>query len=113
MFLRTTLFVGLLTSAQISSACAADTVVSPPQINSRVDETHLVTLYGSTPPEARPENDLGRVADSMPLPGLQLALRRPAAQERLVEKLMRDQLDRKSLRYHRWITADEYGDDQD
>jgi len=52
---------------------------------------------------------MGRVPDSVPLPGLQLALRRPVPQERLLEKLISDQLDRKSLRYHKWITADEYG----
>jgi subtilase family serine protease len=109
MFFRTALFTVLVIPSLIGSARATDISVSAPQIHSRIDETHQVTLYGGTPPEAQPENDRGRVPDGMSLPGLQLALRRPAAQERLVETLIRDQLDRKSLRYHRWITADEYG----
>jgi hypothetical protein len=91
MFLRTAFFVTLLIPGLTVSAWAADAPVSPPQIHSRIDETHRVILHGSTPPEARPENDLGRVPDSMSLPGLQLALRRPVAQERQVESLIHDE----------------------
>jgi subtilase family serine protease len=109
MFLRISLLVLLAVPGLIDPAWAAEATVSAPQIVSRIDEAQRVTLQGNTPPQARPENDLGRVPDSLPLPGLQLALRRPALQERLVEKLIRDQLDRKSTRYHRWISADEYG----
>jgi subtilase family serine protease len=45
----------------------------------------------------------------MPLKGLQIALRRPAAQEHLLDKLLHDQLDRTSPRYHHWLNAEEFG----
>jgi hypothetical protein len=109
MNFRALFSIALLAAVLISPAKAANPGVSAPQIVLRIDEAHRVTLYGNTPPEARPDNDRGVVPDSLVLPGMQLALRRPAAQERLVEALLHDQLDRTSARYHRWITAGEYG----
>lgn len=109
MFFRVVLFGALALPALVDSVRSAEFPAPSPQIHMQIDDARRVTLYSTTPPWARPENDLGKVPDSMTLLGLQLALRRPAAQERLLEKLMQDQLDRNSPRYHKWITASEYG----
>jgi hypothetical protein len=97
MFLR--LLVLLAVPGLIDPAWAAEAAVSAPQIVSRIYEAQRVTLQGNTPPQARPENDLGRVPDSLPLPGLQLALRRPALQERQLY-LLRHNLPEFARRQH-------------
>jgi subtilase family serine protease len=111
MFCRNFLAVALMTIVTVSVDVArtAANAASGPQIVSPIDETQNVALRGSTPPAVSQASDLGRVPDSTAFPGLELALRRPAAQERALENLMRDQLNPKSPRFHHWLKADAFG----
>src|ERR1700733_4339198 len=80
------------------------------QITAPIDEGSAITLVGNTRPEARIKSfDRGAVADSFPLPHLQLMLKRPASQEKSVEKLIDQLHDPKSPNFHHWMTASEIG----
>src|SRR5436305_12228662 len=71
--------------------------------------TEVVTLGDNLPPEAVPENDRGRIADSFALDHITLLLRRSSANEVALAQLLDDQHDRRSANYHRWLTAREFG----
>ena len=63
-----------------------------PLITQSVNDGNLFRLAGNTRPEAQnAANDRGRVDDATPMPHLMLQLRRPAAQEQALAKLI-DQL---------------------
>ena len=86
------------------SAPAADRLITTP-----VDERALAFLGNNVWPEATPENDRGLVADGFPLKQITLLLRRPAAKQIALERLMEQQAGRSSPNYHRWLTAREFG----
>jgi hypothetical protein len=81
-----------------------------PLVTQSVNDGNLVGLVGNTRPEARnPANDRGRVDDAMPMPHLILQLRRPAAQEQALEKLIDQLHDPSAPNYHHWLTANDIG----
>ena len=81
-----------------------------PLITQAVNDGSLVGLAGNTRPEAKnPANDRGRVDDATPMPHLMLQLRRPAAQEEALAKLIDQLHDPSSPNYHHWLTASQIG----
>ncbi len=81
-----------------------------PLITQPVNDGNLVGLAGNTRPEAKnPANDRGRVDDAMPMPHLMLQLRRPAAQEEALAKLIDQLHDPNSPNYHHWLNANQIG----
>jgi subtilase family serine protease len=74
-----------------------------------VDENKLVKLTGNTRPEAVVENDLGAVADSLSMDHMMLQLKRSAAQEEAAAQFVADLHNPKSLNFHKWLTASEFG----
>jgi subtilase family serine protease len=76
-----------------------------------VDNTKLVTLAGNTRPEASAENDLGPVADDLRMDHMMLQLKRSPQQERTVERFIDELHDPKSLNFHKWLTAGDFGRD--
>src|SRR5690242_18395875 len=62
-----------------------------PLIVQDVDENKRLTLHGNTHPEARPENDRGKVADDYLIEHMLLQLKRPPEQERALEKFLEEQ----------------------
>ncbi len=81
-----------------------------PLITQPVNDGNLFGLAGNTRPEARnPANDRGRVDDATPMPHLMLQLRRPAAQEQALAKLIDQLHDPNSPNYHHWLTAKDIG----
>ena len=81
-----------------------------PLITQPVNDGNLFGLTGNTRPEARnPANDRGRVDDASPMPHLMLQLRRPAAQEQALAKLIDQLHDPNSPNYHHWLTAKDIG----
>jgi len=83
--------------------------VSSPQITRAIDESSRVTLAGNTRREANKANDRGAVPDGLVLDHMQLLLRRPAAQEQVLEKAIDGLYDRGSSSFHRWFTAGQLG----
>ncbi|HVP00713.1 MAG TPA: S53 family peptidase [Bryobacteraceae bacterium] len=75
-----------------------------------IDENKLVRLAGNTRPQANEANDRGPVADSMRMDHLWLQLKRPADKEQALDQLIQQQSDKTSPNYHKWLTADQVGE---
>ncbi len=78
-------------------------------ITQPVDESRLTTLTGNTYPLARPEFDLGPAPASLPMQRMLLVLKRSPEQEAALRKLVDDQQDKASPRYHQWLMPEEFG----
>jgi hypothetical protein len=75
-----------------------------------INEANLATLPGNTRPEARnPSNDRGRVDDSLPMPHMQMQVRRAAAQEQALDALIAQLHDPQSPSYHHWLSPSQLG----
>src|SRR5262249_37639769 len=68
-----------------------------------------VTLAGNVRPEVRPENDRGRVADTLPMQHMLLLLRRSPEREAALQQFMQQQQTPGSANFHHWLTAAEFG----
>ena len=84
--------------------------VRPVLITQTVDESNLVTLGGNTRPEAKAKYDRGRVEDNLLMEHLLLLLKRSSEQERELEKFIDELHDSSSPTFHRWLTAEEFGE---
>jgi uncharacterized repeat protein (TIGR01451 family) len=74
-------------------------------ITAPIDARALTVLRGNTRPEATAANDRGRVADTEPLPHLQLLLNRPGESARALARYIDSLHDRTSPNYRKWLTA--------
>jgi uncharacterized repeat protein (TIGR01451 family) len=91
------------------SQAAAQVGAARALITSPIDDAQSVRLAGNTRPEANARNDRGRVPDSMPLEHMLLLLKRPVERETELERYIAQLHDRKSVLYHHWLTAGEFG----
>ena len=80
-----------------------------PRITTAINAGQMATLAGNTRPEAIPQNDLGLVADSLPLEHILLQLRRSPAQEQALSELIDQLHDPASPNFHQWLTAQDFG----
>ncbi len=80
------------------------------RITSQVDNNRRVTLTGHMHPQARPENDQGRVSPSLMLSYVTLSLAQTDAQKSDLAQLIREQQTPGSTNYHRWLTPEQYGE---
>jgi hypothetical protein len=103
------LFAGLLVAVVIATPNLHATQ-SRSLIAEKIDETKLVTLAGSTRPEAIQRNDRGAVAASFTLHHMLMVLRRPPETEQALEKFIQEQNDPKSPNFHHWLNAREFGE---
>ena len=87
---------------------AATANAQPSRISERIDNTRRTVLTGHIHPQARPENDQGRVSPSLMLPYVTLALAPSDAQAAELEQLLADQQNPGSPDYHRWLTPEQY-----
>ena len=106
-----TLRNSLTAAAALAAVCALaqPACAASPQISALVNENDLVPLAPNMHPNATPENDRGRVADSMRIEDIVLLLHRPDAEETALTQFMKDQQDRNSPSYHKWLTAKQFG----
>jgi hypothetical protein len=79
------------------------------RIVAKVDENVRVTLRGNTHPLAQPQFDRGVAPPDLPMARMLLVLKRSAEQEAALQKLLDDQQDLGSARYHQWLTSDQFG----
>jgi subtilase family serine protease len=93
----------------VAAAVAVFTLSVDAQPATQIDESSRVTLAGNTRPEATAQNDRGAVADSLPLDHMLLLLKHSDAQESALNRLIADQVNRRSPNYHKWLTAAQYG----
>src|SRR3989441_9094199 len=75
-----------------------------------IDGNRLVVLTGSVHPLAQDRFDMGRVAGSKQFNGVSLIFKPSATQQSALERLLREQQDRSSANYHKWLTPEQYAD---
>jgi hypothetical protein len=80
-----------------------------PRIVSRVDNSELTTVCGSTHPAVRNAIDNGRLPSTAPMSDLILVLKRSSAQQAALESFNTQQYDADSPEYHHWLTPSEFG----
>jgi uncharacterized repeat protein (TIGR01451 family) len=102
---------GLLAAALLGFTAARPAVAQTARVlvTAPIDVAQTVTLRGNVRPEATAANDRERVADSTPLPHLQLLLNRPAEREQALRQYIDSLHDRGSAQYHRWLTPAQLG----
>src|ERR1019366_6042006 len=74
-----------------------------------VNEGARVTLRGNTHPLAQAQFDRGAAPADLPMERILLVLKRSPTQESALQKLLDDQQDRNSSRYHQWLDPDMFG----
>ena len=98
-------FAASWATAQMGSGASGHILITQP-----VDEGKFVTLKSNTRPEATAANDRGAVGDHFPIEHMLLHLRRSPARERAMQKFIAGLHTPGSPDFHRWITAQEFGD---
>ncbi len=78
------------------------------RITAAVDNQKLVTLSGHIHPDARPENDQGRVDVSVNLQHVTLILKPSPAQDADLTSFLAQLQDPSSPNYHHWLTPEQY-----
>jgi hypothetical protein len=104
-FLMLPLCMAALSSAQTTPKLAQPTSM----ITSPIDESDLVTLQGSVHPLATPAADQGAAPGSLQLGRTILVLKRSNLQQIALDKLVDDQQNPASPKYHRWLTPEQFG----
>src|SRR5215467_2385081 len=103
-------FASILLATPWAAGAAQVPAARPPRITAVVEEARRVVLSGNVRPEVRPENDRGRVGDSLPMRHMLLQLKRAPEQEKELAELLYDLETPGSPRFHRWLTAREFGE---
>ncbi len=79
-------------------------------VTQKIDENKRVLLSGNKRPEANAGNDRGAVAEDFQVDHMLLQLKRPAEQEQALQEFIDEQQTEGSPNFHRWITAQEFGE---
>src|SRR5208337_4712072 len=74
-----------------------------------IDASRLYMLAGNTRAEANAQNDRGKVADSFAMDHMLLLLQRSPEREQALRNFIDQQHDSTSPNFHRWLTADQFG----
>jgi subtilase family serine protease len=80
------------------------------RITQSIDGSHLINLTGSVNPLVKAEFDQGRVNGNTIIPGVSLTFRRSSAQQKSLERLLIEQQDPRSNKYHKWLTPEQFAD---
>ena len=102
--------LGVLTAMSLALPVHAQVRNVRRVITEGVDEGNLVTLRGSTRSEATPSNDRGSVASDFRMEHMLLQLQRSPEQEQTLQQYLDDLQNSKSPNYHKWLSAQEFGD---
>lgn len=78
-------------------------------ITASIDEADLATLRGSTLPAIKGQTSEEVAPDDFKLDRMMLQLKRSAAQDAALKRLLNDQQNPKSPSYHRWLTPAQFG----
>jgi subtilase family serine protease len=101
-----------LTIGFTSALLAQSTDNAPPAralITRPIDSSRLYTLAGNTRPEANAQNDRGKVPDMFALDHMLLQLQRSPEREQALRNFIDQQHDSTSPNFHKWLTADQFG----
>jgi len=100
-------FVFTLSLASYLQAAATP---KQPLIRQELDENQRVTLKGNVRPEASAMNDRGLAADAFQMEHMLLQLQRSADKEQAVKEFIDQLHNPASSNFHRWLTAQEFGE---
>src|ERR1700676_136557 len=107
---RVVSFVFLLVSALVFSTLApAQQRYVTPRINEPLDEGRRIVLKGNIHPLARTQFEVATAPASLPMDRMLLVLKRSPEQETALLKLLDDQQDKASPDFHKWLTAEQFG----
>ncbi len=82
--------------------------ISRNRILRRIDSNEIARVKGTAHPLARPEADRGRLGPEQQLSHLSITFALSAAQQADLQNLLREQQDRSSPNYHKWLTPEQY-----
>jgi subtilase family serine protease len=85
-------------------------LAQPDRISDRLDPNRRVVLHGNVNPQAQPQYDQGAVEPSLKLTYISVALKKTTAQQTDLDNLLKQQQDRSSPLFHKWLTPEEYAD---
>jgi subtilase family serine protease len=81
---------------------------STDRIRYAVDSSQIAMVRGTAHPLARPQFDQGRINPERQFSGVALTFRLSPAQQSDLQELLREQQDRSSPNYHKWLTPEQY-----
>src|SRR6266568_3791166 len=99
----------LSASLCLGGIARAQNVASQARIVEAVQNDKVVTLRGNVHPMARPANDRGSLPEQQPVTRMHVLLQRSADQEAALQRLLADQQDLNSSKFHSWLTPQEFG----
>jgi subtilase family serine protease len=93
----------------IAAALASSAQTGPNnRILQAVDANQSVIVRGSAHPLAKPEFDAGQVDGGMRINGASLVFNLSPEQHTALQALLREQQDRSSSKFHKWLTPEQY-----
>src|SRR6266498_1152692 len=84
--------------------------VAPDRVTGAIDTSRMVQLAKSLHPKAQPQDDQGPVDPQARLGYITLLTSPSASQQRALNKLLADQQNPASPKYHQWLTPEQYAD---
>ena len=98
-------FVFVLSIAAHLASFAQDR--SESRVQQAIDGYQRLIVPGSAHPLAKPQFDAGRVDGSMKINGVSLIFKLSPARQAALQELVREQQDRSSSKYHKWLTPEQ------
>src|SRR5215510_6356296 len=104
------------TSFRVASLAVLFTLLSAPgdtqtalrnRITGPIDDSNVTVVHGTAHPLAQTRFDRGRTPVDRVIQAA-ITFRLSAAQQADLNQLLRDQQDRSSVNYHRWLTPEQY-----
>src|SRR5437016_8551254 len=99
----------LCASLYLGGIARAQNLAPQARIVEAVQNDKVVTLRGNVHPMARPANDRGSLPEQQPVTRMHVLLQRSAVQEAALQRLLADQQDPNSSKFHAWLTPQEFG----
>ena len=99
-----------LTILLVALLSAAAVAATPDRISGPIDASRSVALAKSLHPKAQRQYDQGPVEPSFKVDRVTMFLAPSASQQNALDLLLKQQQDRNSPNYHKWLTAKQFGE---
>ena len=99
----------LALSCASAAAAVPVTPAAAPTITRGIDDNQMMMLHNETPVAMHAVRDMGALPSGQVLEHLQLVLKRPAARQAALDKLVADQQNPASPQFHKWVDPAEFG----
>src|SRR5580693_7794951 len=87
---------------------AVSATAQPGRITEPVDDSARVILLGSHPSNTRLSDDQGLADRSLQIPFITLSMKPSADQQADLDRLLEEQRDLSSSKYHQWLTPEQF-----